>query len=83
MLELMHFANELRHVDEFKLPAAMEIGKKELQMAQALIESMSEPWKPDAFEDEYRKALEAVIAEKIEKGEEALPKPSRKVNRPT
>lgn len=79
MLELMHFAGELRHVDEFKLPAATEVGKKELQMAQALIESMSEPWKPDAFEDEYRKALEAVIAEKIEKGEQALPKPSRKV----
>src|SRR5438067_1614131 len=36
MLELMHFANELVDVDEFKVPAAMEIGKKEMQMAGAL-----------------------------------------------
>jgi len=52
MLELMHFADELIDVDEFKLPANTDIGKKELQMAEALIDSMSDEWKPDEFVDE-------------------------------
>ena len=78
MLELMHFANELRDVDEFKLPTAKEIGKKELQMAQALIDSMSDKWKPEEYVDEYREALEKLIEEKIEKGGKALPKTVRK-----
>jgi DNA end-binding protein Ku len=78
MLELMHFANELRDVDEFKVPTAKEIGKKELQMAQALIDSMSDEWKPEEYVDEYREALEKLIEEKVEKGDEALPKKVRK-----
>jgi DNA end-binding protein Ku len=78
MLELMHFANELIDIDEFKLPATKEVGKKELQMAKALIDSMSDEWKPEEYEDEYRGALEKVIEEKIEKGDQPAPKPTRK-----
>lgn len=78
MLELMHFATELLDVDEFKLPATREVGKKELQMAVALIDSMSDDWKPEEYVDEYRDALEKVIQEKIEKGDHAAPKTVRK-----
>ncbi len=77
MLELMHFATELRDVDEFKLPATKEVGKKELQMAAALIDSMSDEWKPEEYVDEYREALEKVIEEKVEKGDQATPKRAR------
>lgn len=79
MLELMHFANELIDVDEFKLPANKEIGKKELQMAEALIDSMSDEWKPEEYVDEYKAALEKVIEEKVEKGDKFTPKAARKV----
>src|SRR6202012_5059147 len=75
MLELMHFASELIDIDEFKLPESKDTGKKELQMAQALIDSMSDDWKPEEYVDEYREALEKVIEEKLEKGDEAAPKP--------
>lgn len=78
MLELMHFADELRDVDEFKLPAEQKAGKKELQMAAALIDSMSAEWKPEEYVDEYRVTLEKVIEEKIEKGDKALPKTARR-----
>jgi DNA end-binding protein Ku len=78
MLELMHFANELIDVDEFKLPAAKEVGKQELKMAGALIDSMSDDWKPEEYVDEYRAALEKVIEEKIEKGDKFAPKAARK-----
>ena len=80
MLELMHFATELLDVDEFKLPAAAPVGKKELQMAQALIDSMSEQWKPEEYLDDYRAALEKVIEEKVEKGDKP-PRSSRPANR--
>ena len=78
MLELMHFADELIEIDKFKLPASREVGRKELQMAKALIDSMSAEWKPDEYEDEYRGALEKVIEEKIENGDQPIPKTARK-----
>src|SRR6186997_2542752 len=78
MLELMHFATELLDVDEFKVPATKEVGKKELQMAGALIDSMSDEWKPEEYVDEYREALEKLIEEKVERGDKALPKTGRK-----
>jgi len=78
MLELMHFASELLDADEFKLPAAAEAGKKELQMAKALIDSMSDEWKPGEYVDEYRAALEKVIEEKVEHGDTDALKPARK-----
>lgn len=78
MLELMHFATELLDIEEFKLPATKDVGKKELQMASALIDSMSAEWKPEEYVDEYREALEKVIEEKIEKGDRAAPKPARR-----
>ena len=82
MLELMHFTTELLDVDEFKLPETKDVGKKELQMARALIDSMSSAWKPENYADDYRKALEKVIGEKIKKGDRSAPKPERKT-RPT
>jgi DNA end-binding protein Ku len=78
MLELMHFANELIDIDEFKVPATKQVGKKELQMAKALIDSMSDEWKPEEYKDEYQGALEKVIEEKIERGDQPAPKPTRK-----
>jgi DNA end-binding protein Ku len=78
MLELMHFASELLDVDEFKLPTDTDAGKKELQMARALVDSMSEEWKPEEYVDEYREALEKVIEEKVEHGDTSALKPARK-----
>jgi DNA end-binding protein Ku len=78
MLELMHFASELLDANEFKLPAAAEAGKKELQMAKALIDSMSDEWNPEAYVDEYRAALEKVIEEKAEKGDTSALKPAHR-----
>jgi len=79
MLELMHFADELIDVGEFKVPAAKAVGKKELQMAEALVKSMSGKWNPEEFVDEYREALEKVIEEKVEKGGKLPPVKSKKV----
>jgi DNA end-binding protein Ku len=63
VLELMHFADELADPNELNLPAH-DPGKKELTMAEQLIDSMSGKWKPDEWKDEYREALMQLIEEK-------------------
>lgn len=78
MLELMHFASELIDTDEFKVPHAQAAGKKELQMAKSLIDSMSAEWKPEEYRDEYREKLEKIIEDKIEKGDKALQPPAKR-----
>ena len=76
MLELMHFASELRDVEDFKQPKEAKIAKKESDMAKALIESMTDTWKPDAYKDEYRDAVEKMINEKIKHGGKTVAKAS-------
>lgn len=71
-LELLRFHYELRQPTEFKVPgsdlSALGIGKKELEMAQRLVEDMSIEWSPEQYEDEYRNDLLALIEEKLSKG---------------
>ncbi len=83
MLELMHFADELVATKEFNIPESREVGRKELQMAESLIKSMSGRWEPEKYRDDYREALEKVIEEKIEHPEKAAPKaaPARKATK--
>src|SRR3954470_1892842 len=57
-LEQLYFADEVRPVDEIK-PKRARVEKRELQMAQQLIDSFSGDWKPEQYEDTYRHALEA------------------------
>ncbi|HEX4083540.1 MAG TPA: Ku protein [Chthoniobacteraceae bacterium] len=83
MLELMHFADELVDIHEFRLPAASEVGKKELQMARALVDSMSDEWKPEDYVDQYRTALEKLIGEKVKHGDEKLPKTTARKEKAT
>ena len=84
MLELMHFPAELKNVEDFKQPKEAKIQKKEMDMAKALISSMTEKWDPDseAFKDDYREALEEMIEEKIEHGDKAVAKKAPAKKRP-
>ena len=78
MLELMHFANELIDVSEFKTPAAKDVSSKELQMATALVDSMSDEWNPEHYTDEYRDALQKLIEEKIDHPDQPVGKEPKK-----
>lgn len=78
MLELMHFPRELIDVSEFNEPAEKTVGKAEMQMARQLIESMTQEWKPEQYNDEYHEALEKLIEEKIEHPDKAVTPPAKK-----
>lgn len=68
ILELMHFAEDLAKSDKLNVPKKLELGKQELDMAKALVDSMSSKWNPGKYRDDYRDALMEVIEEKVESG---------------
>lgn len=82
MLELMHFPDELRDMSELKAPEGQAPGKAEINMAQKLIESMTSPWDPEAYKDEYREALEEMIEDKVANGD-SKPVKAAKTKRPS
>ena len=81
MLETLHFVDELRDPAELQ-PPQTEIGKKELDMALSLVQTMSDKWEPEKFHDEYRESLMKVIEEKIQAGPKGLPAPKAKGKAP-
>jgi DNA end-binding protein Ku len=66
-LERMHFADEIRPVDEIA-PKNVDAGKQELDMAATLIEQYTGSFEPEKFRDTYRDALCEIIEAK-RKGE--------------
>ena len=68
VLELMHFAEELSDAEKLNVPKQLAPGKREMDMAKALVESMSSKWDPEKYHDDYREALLEVIEEKVESG---------------
>src|SRR5437667_5256125 len=68
ILELMHFAEELADPGRLHVPKKLEPGKREMDMAKALVGSMSSKWNPEKYHDDYREALMEVIEEKVESG---------------
>lgn len=72
VLELMHFAEELSDAEKLNVPKKLEPGKREKDMAKALVQSMTSKWDPKKYKDDYRDALLEVIEEKVEAGGKEL-----------
>lgn len=69
VLMMLRYPQELVDPEEYKLPAGKagdyRITAKEREMAETLIGSMSATWKPDDYQDEFRKRLETIIKKRI------------------
>ncbi|TAJ74957.1 MAG: Ku protein [Gallionellaceae bacterium] len=69
MLVLIRFPQELVDPADYKLPegAATQwnVTPREMEMAEMLMESMSEEWTPANYRDEFRERLSEVIKERI------------------
>lgn len=83
VLELMHFADELADTSKLHIPKKVEVGKREMNMATALIGSMTTKWNPGKYHDDYREALMEVIEEKVEAGGKEIEEKPRKAPKPT
>ena len=62
-LEQLYFADEIRPIGEIK-PAKARVDKRELDMAQTLIENFAGAWDPSKYKDTYKRDLSAVIKAK-------------------
>jgi DNA end-binding protein Ku len=69
MLLLLRYPQEMVDAGEYKIPqdapSAYRITDKEIKMAQELIESMSDEWKPGDYRDDYRDRLRKVIEKRL------------------
>ena len=71
-LSTMRFADEVRETKG--IPGAGGRTKpKEVKEAVKLVEALSGDWDPSAYEDEYRKRLQAIVRKKRKGGEIKLP----------
>ena len=72
VLEMLRYPDELRKADKLDLPASDDAqyqpGKKEMELAEHLVEQMTEEWDPEQHHDEYQAALMAYIEKKIATG---------------
>jgi DNA end-binding protein Ku len=83
VLELMHFAEELADASKLHVPKKIQPGKREVDMAKALVDSMTTKWNPGKYHDDYREALMEVIEEKVESGGKEIKEKPKKAPKPT
>jgi DNA end-binding protein Ku len=82
VVNLLRYADELRDPKTLKLPPqsfkTLDIARKEIKLAERLVETMIESWKPAKYHDAYREKLLALIETKAKRGAteaiEELPK---------
>ncbi|EEF61032.1 Ku protein [Pedosphaera parvula] len=84
VLELMHFADELIKPGNLNIPASLDVGTRELEMATDLVERMTDAWDPEKYTDDYRSALMNLIQKKVEHGGKTPPEgPTQKKKKPS
>jgi len=75
VMSALYYADEVRALSGIEeLESTPEINPAELELASQLIESITKPFQPEAFEDNYRKALLEIIKAKAE-GKEIVEPP--------
>lgn len=74
VLSKIRFAQEIRDIDEFTLPAKSEVKPAELKIALSLIKEYTQPFNIEKFKDEYAEALLKIIKAKAKGKKPAKPK---------
>jgi DNA end-binding protein Ku len=74
VLETMLWPDEIRAADFPFLDQDIDVRAQELRMATSLVDSMTEDFEPDQYQDDYRVALEQLVAARVE-GREVTPSP--------
>jgi DNA end-binding protein Ku len=64
-LQTMRFAHEIVDAGELNLPRKAEISKKEMDLANTLIDSMSDTFDPNRYKDDYYDKVMEIIRMKV------------------
>ena len=65
VLETMYWPDEIRKASFEELDKDVKVRPQEVQMAQSLIENLTDEWDPARYGDEYRQALLELIEKKV------------------
>lgn len=72
VLHTMYFVDELHEEKKLEVRNPGKVAKKEVDLAKKLIETLAAPFKPEQFQDEYKKNVEKLIESK-RKGRKVVP----------
>jgi DNA end-binding protein Ku len=79
VMQTMLWPDEVRKPDFAGLDATEHAAKpQELKMARLLVDTLAGDYDPDEYEDDYQKAVEALVQAKLEGGEVKAPEEPRK-----
>ena len=78
VLEIMRFADEVIDVGEFSFPSNEGVRPQELQMAQQLVENLSQPFDPKKYSDDYHDNLMKIIRAKMKGKKIEVPEPEER-----
>lgn len=66
MCNTLNWPEEIRSADELNLPEkSVQISDKEVQMANSLIENLSDTFQPERYTDDYRAAFMQIVEQKL------------------
>ncbi|MBA3381521.1 MAG: Ku protein [Actinobacteria bacterium] len=82
LLEAMYFADEIRPVKGIAPKRSSKLDKRELEMAQTLIDRFTSDFDHGKYEDEYRKRLLKIVKRKL-RGEEVHAPPRERQEAPS
>jgi DNA end-binding protein Ku len=72
VMQTMLWPDEIRSPDFASVDSETEATKQEMAMAKLLIDQLAGDYEPDEYEDDYAKAVEALVKAKVEGGEVAV-----------
>ncbi|HEX9415845.1 MAG TPA: Ku protein [Gaiellaceae bacterium] len=81
VLETMYYADEVRNPERLEKREdgrKASVRKEEIEMAKSLVESLSASFKPDKYDDDYRKELLKLIRDKAKGKKLPEPEPEEK-----
>jgi DNA end-binding protein Ku len=78
VLEIMRFADEVVDVGEFTFPSNDGVRPQELQMAQQLVENLSQPFDPKKYTDDYHDNVMKIVRAKMKGKKIEMPEPEER-----
>lgn len=67
VLNLIRFHEDIRSMAQLNLPQSVKITDKEMDLAQSLIDGMTDVWKPEEYKDQFTEAIMKRIEAKSKK----------------
>jgi DNA end-binding protein Ku len=64
LLHTMYFSNEIRRLPQFGVIEAVDLKPQEVKLTEQLVETMTEPFKPNKYHDEFQDKLRKLIEAK-------------------